>query len=223
MRLIHGGARKIAIMRERLGELFRRKPNHFIQRMEEHAQLGLECTEALIQYMRKPNKKNAAHVRKLEKEADELRRIFVDELNRTFVTPIDREDLYALSRALDDILDYTYSTISEMDILDVEPNAYLKEMAEMLHNSAEEILLAIQRLERHPNVADSHAIRAKSVENRMETLYLEALADLFHVPEDFPDVAKMLKLREIYRHMFYAVQSTERAANIISDIIVKLF
>ncbi len=44
--------------------------------------------------MRKPNKRNARRVRELEKEADEVRRILIDELNRTFVTPIDREDIH---------------------------------------------------------------------------------------------------------------------------------
>ena len=52
---------------------------------------------------------------KKEKEADEARRILIDELNRTFVTPFDREDIFALSRAIDDVLDYAYSTVNEMD------------------------------------------------------------------------------------------------------------
>lgn len=209
--------------RQRVQRLFQRKPDHFIQRLNEQSAIVVQGTEALIAYMNKPSKKNSALVKSFEKDADEIRRILIDELNRTFVTPIDREDLFSLSRAIDDILDYAYSTTNEMDILDVAPNDFLRAMAEMLHTTAEEVHLAIERLEHHPNVADSHAVRVKAIENQMETLYAEALAALFKGPKDLNDVVQMLKLREIYRHMFYAVRSGEQAANIIGDIVIKFY
>lgn len=213
----------LSYVKQRVRSLFERRPNHFIVRLCEQARVVVQGTNALLDYMDKPSKKNAARVRTLEKDADEIRRILIDELNRTFVTPIDREDLFALSRAIDDVLDYAYSTTNEMDILEVAPNDYLRSMAQHLHNAAEEIQLAIERLERHPGVADSHAVRVKSIENQMEALYAEALAQLFKEPAKLNDVVNMLKLREIYRHMFHAVGSTEQAANIISDIIVKFY
>jgi uncharacterized protein len=215
--------RVISNAKGRVQRLFTRKPDRFIIRLTQQAAIIVEGTEALIDYMDKPSKKNAARVRSLEKDADEVRRILIDELNRTFVTPIDREDLFGLSRAIDDVLDYAYSTTNEMDILNVAPNDYLRTLATMLHEGAEEIHLAIERLEQHPNVADSHAIRVKAIENRMETLYAEALASLFNSPKDLKDVVEMLKLREIYRHMFHAVRSAEQAANIIGDIVVKFY
>ncbi len=211
---------KISSLRQ---TIFRRKPNHFLARLTEQSALVVEGTAALQDYMKKPSKKNAAQVRQCEKQADEVRRILIDELNRTFVTPFDREDLFGLSRAVDDVLDHAYSTTNEMDILEVAPNNYLQLMVEMLHKSAEEIHLAMERLEHHPNVADTHAVRAKAIENQMETLYAEAIADLFKKPSDLEDVVEMMKLREIYRHMLHAVQSAEDAANIISDIVVKFY
>lgn len=204
-------------------KVFRRKPNHFLIRLVEQSSLVVSGTQALQDYMKKPSKKNAATVRQIEKEADEVRRILIDELNRTFVTPIDREDLFGLSRAVDDILDHAYSTINEMDILSVSPNRYLQTMAEMLYHGAQEIHMAVERLEHHPSVADAHTVRAKAIENQMETLYAEAIADLFKKPSKLEDVVDMMKLREIYWHMRDAVQSTEDAANIIGDIIVKFY
>lgn len=208
---------------DRLKAMFRRRPNLFIIRLIEQARLVEEGADALTSYMKKPNNKNVTLIRDYEKQADEVRRIMIDELNRTFVTPIDREDLYSLSRAIDDIIDYAYSTVNEMEMLKVQPNDYLKEMAEMLKLGAEEVHLAMERIENHPNVADSHAIRAKANENRMEELYATAIADLFKNPEDLKDVVNMMKLREIYRHMLYAVRSTEQASNIISDIVIKFY
>lgn len=207
------------IIRER----FSRKPNRFIGYLHQQAELGIEATDALLDYMTKPNKKNAQRVRQLEKDADEVRRILVDELNRTFVTPIDREDLYALSRAIDDILDDTWFTINEMDILEVEPNEHLQQMAQRLRQGADEIKLAIDRLEGHPGVASTHAIRARGIKNDLETLYAKALADLFRKPKDLDNVITMLKLREIYRHLFHAGGRIGDAADIIDDVVVKFF
>lgn len=208
---------------QRIRGWFRRKPDHFIARLRQQCALGIEATTALMDYMEKPSKKNAQRVRQLEKDADELLRMLVDELNRTFVTPIDREDLYKLSRALDDILDDTWFTINEMDILEVEPNPYLHEMAGLLALGAEEIKLAIDRLDKHPNVASIHAVRAKAVRNNMEQLYARALADLFHKPKDLDNVIMMLKLREIYRHLFHAGGRIGDSADIIDDVIVKFY
>ncbi|MCC6800981.1 MAG: DUF47 family protein [Anaerolineae bacterium] len=203
--------------------LFKRKPDPFISRLQQQGALSVQGAEALAAYMGKPSKKNAHRVRQLEKDADEIRRILVDELNRTFVTPIDREDIAILSRAIDDILDDTWFTINEMDILDVTPNAFLAEMAELLRRGAEEIALAMDRLSEHPNVASTHAIRARAVTNEMETLYARALAELFKDPKELDAVVNMLKLREIYRHLFHAAGRIGDAANTLDDIVVKFF
>ena len=201
----------------------KRKPNNFIALLTEQSENLVKGGEALVTYMKKPSNKNALNVRSLEKSADEVRRILVDELNRTFVTPMDREDIFTLSRALDDVLDYMYSVVNEMDILSVKPTNYLLEMAEMLRDASQELHLAMQRLEHHPGVAENHAIRAKQIDNRMETLYATALADLFQEAKDLEHVVEMFKLREIYRHMLHAVGSSDAAANVISDIVVKFF
>ncbi len=201
----------------------RRSPDQFIERLLEQSTFLVNGGDALVAYMRKPNKKNAKDVRKIEKDADEIRRILIDELNRSFVTPIDREDIFALSRALDDVLDYMDSVVNEMDILDVKPTTHLLEMAEMLNDAGHELHLAMERLEQHPSVAESHAIRARSIDNRMDILYATALAELFQEPNDLAQVVEILKLREIYRHMLHAVGSTGSAANILSDIVVKFF
>lgn len=203
--------------------IFRRKPNEFLLRLREQSALVLCGTQALIQYMNEPTKKNAARVRIYEKKADDVRRTLINELNHSFVTPIDREDLFALSRSIDDILDYAYTTIYEVDVLCITPNAYLRQMVEILHTSATEIHLAMEQLEEKPRAADQHALRAKALGNRMEALYTHALGDLFNTPRDLNEVVEMLKLREIYRHLLHAMQSTERAANGISDVVMKFY
>jgi predicted phosphate transport protein (TIGR00153 family) len=201
--------------------IFKPKPDKFIGLLIDQAGVTLKGFDLLKEYMDTFSHETAEKLAKTEKEADEIRRILIDELNRTFVTPIDREDIFALSRAVDDMLDYAYSTADEMDILSVRPTEYMLRIASLLRDAAYEIHLAMQRLQRNPNVAIDHAQRAKALENRVESVYREALAKLFKGPEDVKHVVKMLKTREVYRHLSNAADRGDEAANIISDCVVK--
>jgi len=201
---------------------FRPRQDSFIRLLIDQSARTTEGLVALEQYMESPSEEAAQRVRQAEKDADELRRILIDELNRTFVTPIDREDIFGLSRAIDDVVDYAYSTGDEMEILEVEPNPYLQQMVSLLKDAAGEIHMAMLRLQEHPGVAGEHAVRAKALENRVEHVYREAIADLFRGPEDVHHIVQMLKLREIYRHLSNAADRGDEAANVISDIVVKM-
>jgi hypothetical protein len=205
-----------------LREFFKPRKDKFVLLLIEQAEITLEGMDALESYMKKRSTKHAASVRQAEKDADEVRRILIDELNRTFVTPIDREDLFALSRAIDDVMDYAYATVGEMEVLDVEPNDYLRRLVSLLQDAAEEIHLAMLRLKENPGVAAEHASRAKALENRVEQVYREAVADLFSGPDDVHHVMEMLKLRELYRHLSNCADRGDEAANVIHDIVVKI-
>jgi predicted phosphate transport protein (TIGR00153 family) len=202
--------------------LFKKQPDRFVQLLLQQTDYTVKGMEALKEYMDDPCTERAQVITKMEKEADEVRRILIDELNHTFVTPIDREDIHALSRAIDDIIDYGYTTVGEMDILEVQPNSYLQRMVSLLRDAAREIHMSVLRLSDHPAVAEDHAVRAKALENRVETVYREALADLFSLPRDVEHVVEMLKLREIYRHLSNAADRGDEAANVLTDIVVKM-
>jgi len=199
----------------------RKKGGRFLELLIEQAKYAVAGMEALSQYMKSPSDDAAEQVSRIEKAADETRRILIDELNRTFVTPFDREDIFALSGTIDDILDYAYSTVDEMVILKVRPNPYLQRMTSLLTEAAREIQTGVSELMDHPAVASDHAVRAKALENRMESVYREAIGNLFSAPADLEHVVDMLKLREIYRHLSNAADRGDQAANVISDIVVK--
>jgi len=201
---------------------FRRKrENRFLQLLVRQAEFTVEGMDALHQYIKQPDESIAARVSQIEKEADEVRRILIDELNRTFITPIDREDIFALSLTIDDMLDYANTTVDEMTILKVIPNSYLQRMVSLLTDAAREIHRGVLCLEDHPRVANDHAVRAKALENRVESVYREGIANLFSLPRDVDHIVEMLKLREIYRHLSNAADRGDQAANVIGDIVVK--
>ena len=203
-------------------DLFKPREDKFMRLLIEQAAKTVEGMELLEQFMESTDRDVAKRLDQVEKEADEVRRILIDELNRSFITPIDREDIFALSLTIDDILDYGNSTVDEMVMLEVESNSYLRRMVSLVREAAYEIYMGVLRLQDHPNVANDHAVRAKALENRVETVYREALAELFHGPTDIDHVMEMLKLREIYRHLSNAADRGDQAANVIGDIVVKM-
>jgi predicted phosphate transport protein (TIGR00153 family) len=205
-----------------LKEFFKPRQDKFVQSLIAQAEITLTGMVALESYMKKRSDRYAAAVTQAEKDADEVRRILIDDLNRTFVTPMDREDIFALSRAIDDVMDYAYTTVEEMQLFDVEPNDFLRRIVSLLHDAANEIHMAMLRLKENPGVASEHASRAKALENRVERVYREAVANLFSGPEDIQHVMSMLKLREIYRHLSNCADRGDAAANIIHDIVVKM-
>jgi predicted phosphate transport protein (TIGR00153 family) len=205
-----------------MGRFFKNHQTTILSLIIQQAELTLRGTEQLKDYLITHDPERVVEITQTEKEADEARRILIDELNRTFITPFDREDIFTLSRTIDDMLDYAYSTITEMEVLKVNPTTHMVRIVSLLRDAAFEIHLATQRLKDHPRVASEHAQRAKALENRVETVYREALAELFNGPEDVQHVVKMLKKREVYRHLSNAADRGDEAANAIADIVVKM-
>jgi len=193
------------------------KEKDFYKMLSDQASKTLEGIEALGIFVDTQNEKNANRVKEIEAEADELRRALVEELHQTFVTPMYREDIFALSRAIDDIVDYANTTVDEMEIYGVPSEEHLREMVDILRKAAMEITDAVKILETYPHIAMEHSIRAKFYENAMEKAYHSALADLFKKT----DTVYMLKMREIYRHLSNAADRCDGAANIICSIVMK--
>jgi hypothetical protein len=201
---------------------FKRRPDRFNELLVQQAQITAEGFDALMAYFEKPSKKRADAVSVAETAADEIRRILIDELNRTFVTPFDREDIHSLSRAIDDMIDYAYTTVVEMTIFEVAPDNYMRDMGVLLAKAAHEIQMGVERLRDHTAVAQNHAVRVKQIENQVEDLYRQALANLFQRAKDPATIMEVFKYRETYRHLSNAADRGDEAANILSDIVVKL-
>ncbi len=198
--------------------LFQKKKCDFCGMLQSQSEKVVEGLDALYAWAEKSDERQRERVKEIEREADELRRILIEELNQTFVTPFDREDIFSLSRAIDDVMDYADRTVDEMEIYEVKPNIHVTQMIDILRKSARELSDAIRLIQKYPNIALEHATKAKALENEMENSYHRALAQLFKGT----DTVYMLKMREIYRHLSNAADRGDEAANLIGDIVVKM-
>jgi uncharacterized protein len=205
-----------------LREMLSSKEGVFLELLANQAAKTLEAMEALQRFVETGDAASARRVAEIEKEADELRRIVTHELNSTFITPLDPEDIYALSRTIDEIVDYADSTVDEMQLFHLSGNIYLRQMSALVLEGAQEIHLAMVRLKDHPQVAGEHASRARSLENRVETVYRHAVSDLFDQATDLPKLVEGLKYREVYRHLSNAADRYAEASDVVNHIVVKV-
>src|ERR1051325_2550491 len=128
-----------------------RKRFDFYQLLLDKTLMSEEGMKLLCEFVRTPSRALGDQVERTEKAADELRRQLIDAINRTLVTPIDREDIFALSRSLDDMVDYANSTVEEMMLFEAPTNPHLIRMAEVLYEGAKEISRAVASLRAMPD------------------------------------------------------------------------
>jgi predicted phosphate transport protein (TIGR00153 family) len=194
------------------------KQTDFFKLLFDQAAKTVEGVEALSRFVDSLDPVHGQKVKAIESQADEIRRVLIEEINQTFVTPVDREDLFALSRAIDDVLDYANTTVYEFEVYKLErADEHVKHLVRILYGQAQELHQAIKTLDTYPRLANEHAIKAKKAENLMERAYREALGELFQGT----DTVYMLKMREIYRHLSNAADRGDEAANTIHSIVVK--
>ena len=196
----------------------KKKKLNFFDMLINHGEAVVAAVEALKVFCDDPTEANGDAVKAKETEAASARKLLIDEINANFITPIDREDLFNLSTAVDDLADYAWTTVREVRIYDIVPDDRLKAMVAMLKDMADGLLLCLKLMEKdHTRCADE-ARKVKKLENALNLKFHQSIAELFN-EEDF---RKILKFREVYNHMNHASDRADHCADIILDIVVKL-
>jgi uncharacterized protein len=153
-----------------------------------------------------------------EQEGDRITHDIIRRLNETFVTPIDREDIYALASALDDIVDFTEEAADYLGLYKIEaPMEQAQRLAHVLLQSARAISEAMPRLRSFEDIAH-YTVEINRLENDGDRITREAMASLFDTGID-PMV--VIRWKDIYERLENAIDATERVANILEGIVIK--
>jgi predicted phosphate transport protein (TIGR00153 family) len=181
----------------------------------------LDAAEILGTMLRNPTgdlQTAAAKIKDLEHKGDELTHHVIDELNKTFITPIDREDIHDLSKALDDILDLIDATAGRIVLFQIrEPIKELPEMSAVLLSQVREIRAAVARLQDNDHVIE-RCIEINRLENDADRLFQSAIGYLF---QDVKDPIDVIKRKEIIETLEHATDKAEDVANVLETIMVK--
>lgn len=157
-------------------------------------------------------------IKNIEHECDDLTHNVATRLNKSFITPFDREDIYMLSGALDDIVDLIDDSARAMVMYDVrESSVYAKRFADVLQRMAVQLHEIVSMLSKRHGI-NPRLVEVHRLENEGDDVYHAAIADLFH---NATNPLTVIKWKEIYEKMESAIDRCENVANIIESVIIK--
>ena len=157
-------------------------------------------------------------IKELEHEGDRLTRELVDLLNRTFVTPIDRDDLYRLAAALDDICDHVDDSAEKVVGYGVrEIREQARQQAQVINRAATKLAEAIGRLEGFRD-SKRQLIELRELEDEGDRLARAAIFELF---SGGVDAISLIRWKDIHEQLEEAVDACENAADVLEAILVK--
>ena len=157
--------------------VFPRMPD-FFGLINEQCDLAVEAMAEFLAFMSSGDWDRAERVRELEHRGDELKARNIDVLNKAFSTPMDREDLYRAIVTIDHVINYAKTAVREMELLEVRPDRYTLEMAEMLQQGTLALQRGFRKLSTDPASAEEDADAARKAERNTEKIYRKALSEL---------------------------------------------
>jgi len=203
-------------------KLFPREES-FLPQFARAAEIILEAATALDQLAADFTdvELKVAHIKHLEHEGDQVAHQTFGLLSRTWITPIDREDIHALVKALDDVLDFIDAAANRFVLYKIpEPRPGLKQATEILVQSAHAIRRASGLLGdlKHSAKILEICVEINRLENEADTLNRISIGRLFETEKD---PITLLKWKEIYEVLEEATDRCEDVANVFEQIVLK--
>ncbi|MGH2851191.1 MAG: DUF47 domain-containing protein [Solirubrobacteraceae bacterium] len=160
----------------------------------------------------------ASVIHDCEHAGDQVVHDLIQRLNQTFVTPFDREDILQLSSALDDIVDFIDEVADYLGVYKIEaPMEQSQQLAGLLVRAARQVARALGQLRGFKNITE-YTVEIHSLENQADRVVRDAIGALF---EGGTDPMVVIRWKDLYERLENAIDSTERAANIIEGIVIK--
>src|SRR5918912_2565738 len=205
----------------RLSQLFVPRDRLYFDLFEEAGGNIVRAADLLDQLLRSyPDRRDelTRDILICEQEGDRITHDIIRRLNETFVTPIDREDIYALASALDDIVDFTEEVADYLGLYKIEaPMEQAQQLAKVLHEASRQIDQALPRLRGFQDI--SHfTVEINRLENDGDRIVREAMAALF---DDGIDPMVVIRWKDIYERLESAIDACETVANILEGITIK--
>jgi uncharacterized protein Yka (UPF0111/DUF47 family) len=160
----------------------------------------------------------ADEIKEVEHKCDFITHEIIQRLNRTFVTPLDREDIHALARSLDDVMDAIDASATVIRLYRLESVRFgARELAQIITSSTRQLRLALVALEQHKGIM-THAVEINRLENEADRTHQQAVGRLF---DEERDPLLVLKWKETLDFLEDATDRCEDAANVLEGVVVK--
>jgi predicted phosphate transport protein (TIGR00153 family) len=160
----------------------------------------------------------ADEIKEVEHKCDFITHEIIQRLNRTFVTPLDREDIHALARSLDDVMDAIDASATLVRLYRLEAVRFgARELARTITASTDQVHLALEAMEKHKALT-THAVEINRLENEADRVHQLAVTRLF---DDERDPIIVMKWKEALDFLEDATDRCEDVANVLEGVMVK--
>ncbi len=160
----------------------------------------------------------AEEIKEVEHKCDHLTHQIISRLNTTFITPIDREDIHALAKSLDDVMDAIDASAKVIRLYKIGTVRYgARELAHVVSLSIDQVKHALEALEKKTGVAQ-RAVEINRLENEADRIHEESLRRLF---DEERDPVMIIKWKEILDFLEEATDRCEDVANLMEGVVVK--
>ena len=161
----------------------------------------------------------ADEIKEVEHKCDFLTHEIIQRLNRTFVTPLDREDIHALARSLDDVMDAIDASASRIRLYRLDHVRFgARELARLVTASTRQIPPALASMEKHTDVINDYAVEINRLENEADRMHQQAIIRLF---DEEHDPIVVIKWKEALDFLEEATDRCEDVANVLEGVTVK--
>jgi predicted phosphate transport protein (TIGR00153 family) len=162
--------------------------------------------------------KRVAEIKSAEHKGDQITRSVMTKLNQTFITPFDREDIHALSSALDDVMDLVDAAASRLvtyKVKFVTPGAV--QLADVILRGSEILVKAVSELKKPQNIL-KYCEQLNQIEEESDRIKGECIAKLF---EDSMGAIEIMKWKEIYEVLEAATDKCEDVSDVLATVVLK--
>ncbi|MBI4360776.1 DUF47 family protein [Candidatus Micrarchaeota archaeon] len=194
----------------------------FFEKLEKQTQIAHQAAtklQALMHNYQNP-KKTAQEIKAIEQAGDDLMHELYVELNKSFIVPLDHADISALATALDDVLDWINVAAKYLAVYEIQ-NATpgMIKLSDLVYQQTQLLEETVKAL-RHPktiHMASQGCEELNRLENEADEVYTQTLAKLFKTS----DAIQLLKEKQVLDALEHATDDVERAANVLTDIVMK--
>ena len=157
----------------------------------------------------------------LEHKGDEITHDIYQALNKVFMPPLDREDIIAITRALDDVIDHIHEAADAMCVYNIkEPTPVASSLAAVIVACTEAVAKELPKLRNRRAMRNINegVIELHRLENQADTLLREGVMDLFHRPQD---PVQVIAWSRIYETMERVTDKCEDIADVLRGLVIK--
>jgi hypothetical protein len=200
---------------------------HFFDVLESQAEIVVKAARLMVETFESGASHDGLYtasvrIHELEHQGDSLTHELLDRLNKTFITPIDREDIFALTCRLDDVVDFVDAVAKRAVTFRISgPTPYAVELSRIVLTASEEVAQGVRLLRdlRRAEAIVKQCARINQLENDADQVLRDALNDLFNGPARDP--LDVIKWKDLYEHLEGATDRCEDVANVLETVLVK--